>query len=129
MQRRASYEIADTTIAAMAALKRKKAHERSLDQTVAQIGTLEQQIQAIESANINRETLAAMEKAGQAMKHIHNGLTPEKVDGVMYVPTFRVKTALSNKVANIQIGTDCGSRTSSAKRLSTPSRPTRSAIR
>lgn len=71
--------------AAKAALKRKKAHENSLDQTIAQIGTLEQQINAIESANINRETLAAMQKAGEAMKQIHGKLTPEKVDETMCV--------------------------------------------
>jgi hypothetical protein len=29
-----------------------------------------------------------MEKAGQAMKQIHNGLTPEKVDETMYVLFF-----------------------------------------
>ncbi|CAI4215295.1 unnamed protein product [Parascedosporium putredinis] len=62
------------------ALKRKKQHEHSIEQTQAQIGTLEQQINAIESANINRETLAAMEKVGEAMKQIHGKLTPEKVD-------------------------------------------------
>lgn len=56
-----------------------------MEQTIAQIGTLEQQINAIESANINRETLAAMEKAGDAMKHIHGKLTPQKVDETMYV--------------------------------------------
>lgn len=52
---------------------------------MAQIETLEQQINAIESANINRETLAAMERAGQAMKQIHSGLRPEDVDETMYV--------------------------------------------
>lgn len=71
---------------AKAALRRKKTHEQALDQTIAQIGTLEQQINSIESANINRETLAAMEKASQAMKHIHGKLTPEKVDETMCVP-------------------------------------------
>lgn len=71
--------------AAKAALRRKKTHEQALDQTIAQIGTLEQQINSIESANINRETLAAMEKASQAMKQIHGKLTPEKVDATMYV--------------------------------------------
>lgn len=74
--------------AAKAALKRKKAHEHSLEQTTAQIGTLEQQINAIESANINRETLAAMQRAGEAMKQIHGKLTPEKVDETMYVHTI-----------------------------------------
>lgn len=71
--------------AAKAALRRKKAHERSLEQTEAQIGTLEQQINAIESANINRSTLQAMENASAAMKNIHGKLTPEKVDETMYV--------------------------------------------
>lgn len=71
--------------AAKAALRRKKTHEHSLDQTVSQIGTLEQQINAIESANINKETLAAMSDANAAMKHIHKGLTADKVDAIMYV--------------------------------------------
>lgn len=71
--------------AAKSALKRKKAHEHSLEQTEAQIGTLEQQINAIESANINKETLLAMEKASAAMKQIHGNLTPDKVDETMYV--------------------------------------------
>lgn len=69
--------------AAKVALRRKKQHEHSLDQTMGQIGTLEQQINSIESANINRETLAAMEKAADAMKSIHGKLTPEKVDETM----------------------------------------------
>ncbi|KAK3325610.1 vacuolar-sorting protein SNF7 [Apodospora peruviana] len=69
--------------AAKAALKRKKQSEHSLEQTLGQIGTLEAQINAIESANINRETLAAMERAGDAMSKIHGKLTPEKVDETM----------------------------------------------
>ena len=72
-------------IAARAALKRKKQHEHSLDQTTAQIATLEQQIYSIEAANINQETLKAMQKAGKAMKEIHGGLTIDKVDETMYV--------------------------------------------
>lgn len=71
-------------LAAKSALKRKKAHEHSLEQTEAQIGTLEQQINAIESANINKETLLAMENASKAMKQIHGGLTVDKVDETMY---------------------------------------------
>lgn len=70
--------------AAKTALKRKKQHEHSLEQTQAQIGTLEQQINAIESANINKETLLAMEKASEAMKQIHGKLTVDKVDETMY---------------------------------------------
>jgi charged multivesicular body protein 4 len=73
-------------IAAKAALRRKKAHERSLEQTTAQIAQVEQQIYSIEAANINQETLNAMKNAGSAMKQIHGGLTIDKVDATMYVP-------------------------------------------
>ncbi|KAJ4311868.1 ESCRT-III subunit protein snf7 [Fusarium piperis] len=82
--------------AAKAALRRKKTHEHSLDQTVSQIGTLEQQINAIESANINRETLVAMEKASQAMAQIHGKLTPEKVDETM--EKLREHNAMSEEI-------------------------------
>ncbi|GAP85798.1 putative vacuolar-sorting protein SNF7 [Rosellinia necatrix] len=82
--------------AAKAALRRKKAHEHSLEQTIAQIGTLEQQINAIESANINRETLAAMQRAGEAMKQIHGKLTVDKVDETM--DELREQNALSVEI-------------------------------
>lgn len=73
------------TLVAKAALRRKKTQEGTLDKTIAQIATLEAQINSIESANINRETLAVMEKSSEAIKAIHQGLTPEKVDEIMYV--------------------------------------------
>ncbi|KAI8959308.1 Snf7-domain-containing protein [Daldinia sp. FL1419] len=82
--------------AAKAALRRKKAHEHSLEQTISQIGTLEQQINAIESANINRETLAAMQRAGEAMRDIHGKLTPEKVDETM--DKLREQNAFSEEI-------------------------------
>ncbi|KAH6609516.1 vacuolar sorting protein SNF7 [Trichoderma cornu-damae] len=68
---------------AKAALRRKKIQEGTLDKTLSQISTLEQQINAIESANINRETLAVLEKSSDAMKNIHQGLTPDKVEEIM----------------------------------------------
>lgn len=118
-------------IAAKSALKRKKAHEHSLEQTEAQIGTLEQQINAIESANINKETLTAMENASKAMKQIHGGLTVDKVDETMYVtPCGSQEMVLSlGLLANHyhSSGTNCGSKTRSAKRSSTQSRATLSA--
>lgn len=70
--------------AAKAALKRKKQHQHNLDQTEAQIGTLEQQANAIESANINIWTLDAMKKASDAMGDIQKNLSPDKVDETMY---------------------------------------------
>lgn len=75
-------------LAAKAALRRKKQHEHTLNQTVAQIATLEQQVYSIEAANINRETLAAMEKAGAAMKQIHGKLNIDIVDETMYADKF-----------------------------------------
>jgi hypothetical protein len=72
-------------IAAKAALRRKKQHEHSLEQTSAQLAQIEQQIYSIESANINQETLNAMKNAGKAMKQIHGNLTIDKVDETMYV--------------------------------------------
>ncbi|KAK2751759.1 ESCRT-III subunit protein snf7 [Onygenales sp. PD_40] len=75
--------VATNKNAAKAALRRKKGHERSLEQTSAQIIQLEQQIYSIEAANINQETLNAMKNAGSAMKQIHKGLTIEKVDQTM----------------------------------------------
>lgn len=92
--------------AAKAALKRKKTHEHSLDQTIAQIGTLEQQINAIESANINRETLLAMQKAGKAMKDIHGGLTVEKVDQTM--EDIREQNELSQEIVDAITGAQVG---------------------
>ena len=78
------YSIASRT-AARNALKRKKQHEHSLEQTAGQIQMLEQQIYSIESANINQETLAAMKNAGTAMKQIHGKMTMEDVDNTMLV--------------------------------------------
>lgn len=71
-------------IAAKAALRRKQVHERSLEQTDAQIAQVEQQIYSIEAANINQETLNAMKTAGRAMRDIHGNLTIDKVDETMY---------------------------------------------
>lgn len=71
--------------AARNALKRKKQHEHSLEQTNGQISMLEQQIYSIESANINQETLVAMKNAGAAMKQIHGKMTMEDVDVTMFV--------------------------------------------
>lgn len=71
-------------IAAKAALRRKKVHEKNLEQTTAQIVQLEQQIYSIEAANINHETLQAMKQAGAAMAQIHGGMSIDKVDETMY---------------------------------------------
>ncbi|KAK2744421.1 ESCRT-III subunit protein snf7 [Myotisia sp. PD_48] len=83
---------------AKAALRRKKVHERSLEQTSAQIIQIEQQIYSIEAANINQETLNAMKNAGAAMKQIHSGLTIDKVDQTM--DELREQHQLSEEIVN-----------------------------
>ena len=75
--------IVDCEIVAKAALRRKKAFEHQLEQTQAQMMTVEREISSIETANINKETLDAMKNAQQAMKKIHGGLTIDTVDQTM----------------------------------------------
>jgi len=70
--------------AAKNALRKKKTLEHQLEQTSAQMLTLEREISSIETANINKETLDAMKSASAAMKQIHGGLTIDKVDATMY---------------------------------------------
>ncbi|KAF9892766.1 ESCRT-III subunit protein snf7 [Aspergillus nanangensis] len=83
--------------AAKAALRRKKVHEKNLEQTTAQIAQLEQQIYSIEAANINQETLNAMKAAGAAMTQIHGNLTIDKVDETM--DQLREQHQLSEEIA------------------------------
>lgn len=45
---------------------------------------LEQQINSVEAANINREMLPAVEKAGQAMNQVHGKLDIGIMDQTMY---------------------------------------------
>ncbi|KAH8697088.1 SNF7 family protein [Talaromyces proteolyticus] len=85
--------------AAKAALRRKKLHEKNLEQTQTQIMQLEQQVYSIEAANINQETLHAMDQAGSAMKRMHDGLTMEKVDSMM--DKLREQQQLAEEIGNV----------------------------
>lgn len=73
-------------------------HEKVLDQTSSQIAQIEQQIYAIEAANINQETLNAMKNAGKAMKEIHGGMTIDQVDKTM--DELREQQALGEEIAS-----------------------------
>jgi len=92
--------------AAKAALRRKKIHEHNLEQTLNHIGTIEQQVNAIESANINQETFEAMRRAGVAMKTIHGKLTPTKVDETMdeLAEYNRLNEEIADAMSNIAVG-------------------------
>lgn len=90
--------ISSNKTAAKAALRRKKLHEKTLEQTSAQITQIEQQIYSIEAANINQETLNAMKNAGKAMKEIHGGMTIDQVDKTM--DELREQQQLGEEIAN-----------------------------
>lgn len=83
---------------AKAALRRKKAFEHQLEQTSAQMMTVEREISSIETANINKETLDAMKGAQQAMKKIHGDLSIEKVDQTM--EDLRDQHAIGEEIAD-----------------------------
>ncbi|PVU90570.1 hypothetical protein BB561_004091, partial [Smittium simulii] len=68
---------------AMAALKRKKLAEEQLDKMNGTRMTLETQMMAIESANVNLETMKAMRQGADAMKYIHKDMNIDKVDQTM----------------------------------------------
>lgn len=92
--------------AAKAALRRKKLHEKNLEQTQNQIIQLEQQVYSIETANINQETLYAMDNAGNAMKRMHDGLTMEKVDTMM--DKLKEQQQLAEEIATAITSTPLG---------------------
>jgi charged multivesicular body protein 4A/B len=68
---------------AAAALRRKKTYEQQLEQLAGTRLTLEAQANAIESANMNAETMLAMKRGAGALKDIHKQLNIDKVDATM----------------------------------------------
>jgi charged multivesicular body protein 4 len=68
---------------ATAALRSKKTHEAELDRLAGTRLQLEMQVNTLESANLNAETMAAMKKASEALGTIHGNLTIDKVDATM----------------------------------------------
>lgn len=69
--------------ASLAALKRKKMLENELEKLQGTKFQLEMNVNTLESAKINQETMSAMKKAADALKHIHGDLTMDKVDKTM----------------------------------------------
>jgi cell division protein FtsB len=59
---------------ATAALRSKKTHEAELDRLAGTRLQLEMQVNTLESANLNAETMAAMKKASEALGTIHGNL-------------------------------------------------------
>lgn len=75
--------IATNKALAKNALKRKKGYETNLMKIENQIDSLETQLTAIESANLNLETMKAMKQGASAMKQIHGEYDVDKVENTM----------------------------------------------
>jgi hypothetical protein len=63
-----------SSIVALAALRQKQAYEGELNRIAGTRLTLEAQVNAIETANLNAETMVAMKKGADALKGIHGNL-------------------------------------------------------
>ncbi|KAI9007229.1 Snf7-domain-containing protein [Gaertneriomyces semiglobifer] len=83
--------------AALMALKRKKAYEEQIQKIMGSRMTLEQQVMAIENANVNLETMNAMKAGADAMKTIHGALDVNKVDATM--DDIREQMDLANEIS------------------------------
>lgn len=83
--------------AATAALRRKKATEQELERLQGTRFQLEMQVNTLEAATFNAETMAAMKQAGGALKDIHNNFSIAKVDETM--AEIQEQTQLANEVS------------------------------
>ncbi|CAG8485608.1 16684_t:CDS:2 [Acaulospora morrowiae] len=84
--------------AAMMALKRKKQYENQIEKIGGARITIEAQVMAIENANVNLETIRAMEKGAEAMKAIHGSMDINKVDDTM--DSIREQMDLADEISN-----------------------------
>jgi charged multivesicular body protein 4 len=82
---------------ATAALKRKKMSEQELDRLAGSRLQLEMQVNTLESANLNAETMGAMKKASDALKVIHGNLTMDKLDST--ISEMNEQRELANEIA------------------------------
>ncbi|ODQ65818.1 Snf7-domain-containing protein [Nadsonia fulvescens var. elongata DSM 6958] len=83
---------------AKAALKRKKVLMGNLEKVQGQIDTLESQLNSIETANLNFETLKAMQQGAKVMKNIHGSMNVDKVDSTM--DEIRDQVAISEEIGD-----------------------------
>lgn len=85
--------------AATAALRRRKMHESDLEKLAGTRLQLEVQVNTLESANINANTLDVMRKGANALKGIHDGLSMDKVDATM--SAINEQRDLANEISDM----------------------------
>ncbi|EIM88365.1 vacuolar-sorting protein SNF7 [Stereum hirsutum FP-91666 SS1] len=96
--KRAKTNATSNKTAATAALRRKKMHETELDKLSGTRLQLETQINTLESANINAETMQAMKKGSDALKSIHRGMNMDTVDATMN--EINTQRELANEISD-----------------------------
>ncbi|KAK4049375.1 hypothetical protein ACM66B_002661 [Microbotryomycetes sp. NB124-2] len=79
------------------ALRQRKLYENELESIAGRKMTLTTQVNAIESANMNKETLEAMKKGADVLKGIHGKLNVDKVDATM--DDVRNQLELTNEIS------------------------------
>lgn len=84
--------------AARAALRRKKQYETEIEKLQGQMISLEQQLAAVEGANLNYETMKVMQQGAAALKGIHNGMDMDKLDTTM--DDIRDQVALNEEISD-----------------------------
>ncbi|KAF9366940.1 MAG: Snf7 family [Benniella sp.] len=84
---------------ALMALKRKKQYEGQVEKISGQRLTIETQVMAIESANVNLETMKAMRAGAEAMKTIHGAMDIAQVDRTM--EEIRDQMELANEISDV----------------------------
>ncbi|SHO79266.1 Similar to S.cerevisiae protein SNF7 (One of four subunits of the ESCRT-III complex) [Malassezia sympodialis ATCC 42132] len=95
--RKAREQVTTNKRAAQAALRQKKMYETELDRLAGSRMTLETQVNAIENANMNLETMRAMQRGSAALKQIHASMDIDKVDNTM--DSIREQMSLSNEIS------------------------------
>lgn len=58
-------------------------HESNLEKIQGQVASLQNNLDALENANLNAETMKAMQQGAKAMKQIHGNMNLDKVDQTM----------------------------------------------
>jgi len=79
------------------ALRRKKQSETEMERLGGQRLQLEQQINTLESANLNLETMQAMKKASDVLAHIHGNMKMDDVDATM--ARIEEQRSIANEIA------------------------------
>ncbi|WFD35121.1 ESCRT-III subunit protein snf7 [Malassezia cuniculi] len=97
-QRKAKANVTSNKRAAQAALRQKKVYENELDRLAGTRMTLETQVNAIENANMNIETMRAMQRGFDALKNIHGSMNIDKVDTTM--DNIREQMALTSEISD-----------------------------